>query len=62
MFINNINGVINKDISLFFFLSDIKLAWKVKQKQRELTKNRIFFISVYFSKNSGYKETKNTNF
>ena len=27
MFINNINGVINKNISLFFFPPDIKLAW-----------------------------------
>ena len=42
MFINNINGVINKNVSLFFFPSDIKLAWKVKQKQRELTKNQLF--------------------
>ena len=48
MFINNINGVINKDISLFFFLSDIKLAWKVKQKQRELTKNQLFFYFFAF--------------
>ena len=31
-------------------------------KQRELTKNQLFFISVFFPKNSGYKETKNTNF
>ena len=62
MFINNINGVINKNLSLFFFPSDIKLAWKAKQKQRELTKNQLFFISLFFSKNSGYEETKNTNF
>ena len=63
MFINNINGVINKNLSLFFFPSDIKLAWKAKQKQRELTKNQLFFISLFFfSKNSGYKEIKNTNF
>ena len=63
MFINHINGVINKNLSLFFFPSDIKLAFKAKQKQRELTKNQLFFISLFFfSKNSGYKEIKNTNF
>ena len=63
MFINNINGVINKNLSLFFFPSDIKLAWKAKQKQRELTKNQLFFISLFFfNKNPGYKENKNTNF
>ena len=64
MFINNINGVINKNLSIFLFLSDIKLVWKVKQKQRELTKN-LFFFFIYlflFSKSSGYKEMKNTNF
>ena len=48
MFINNINGVINKNLSLFFFPSDIKLAWKAKQKQQELTKNQLFFISLFF--------------
>ena len=48
MFINNVNGVINKNLSLFFFPSDIKLAWKVKQKQRELTKKSTFFISLFF--------------
>ena len=57
MFINNITGVINKN---FFFPSDIKLAWKGKQKQRELTKVLYFF--VFFSKNAGYFETKDTNF
>ena len=63
MFTKNINGVINKNLSLFFFPSDIKLAWKVKQKQRELTKKSTFFISLFFfPKNSGYKEIKNTNF
>ena len=62
MFINHINGVINKNLSLLFFPSDVKLAWKAKQKQRELTKNQLFFISLFFSKNSGYEETKNTNF
>ena len=63
MFINHINGVINKNLSLLFFPSDVKLAWKAKQKQRELTKNQLFFISLFFfSKNSGYKEIKSTNF
>ena len=63
MFINNINGAINKNLSLLFFPSDIKLAWKAKQKEQELTKNELFFISLFFfSKNSGYKEIKNTNF
>ena len=62
MFINNINGVINKNLSLFFFPSDIKLAWKAKQKQRELTKNELFLFLCFFSKNSGYKEIKNTKF
>ena len=62
MFITNINGVINKKLSLFFFPSDIKLTWKAKQKQRELTKNQPFFYFFdFFSKNSGYKEIKNTN-
>ena len=62
MFINNINGVINKNLSLFFFPSDIKLAWKAKQKQQELTENQLFLYFFFFSKNSGYKEIKNTNF
>ena len=48
MFINNINEVINKNLSLFFFSSDIKLAWKAKQKHRELTKNQLFFLSLFF--------------
>ena len=47
MFINNINGVINKNLSLFIFPSDIKLAWKAKQKQRELTKNQQFFFYFF---------------
>ena len=52
MFINNINGAVNKHVSLFFFPSDIKLAWKAKQKQSELTKNQPFFISLlFFQKN-----------
>ena len=48
MFINNINGVINKNLSLFSFPSDIKLAWKAKQKQRELTKNQLFLFLCFF--------------
>ena len=48
MFINHINGVINKNLSLLFFPSDVKLAWKAKQKQRELTKNQLFCISLFF--------------
>ena len=48
MFINHINGVVNKNLNLFFFPSDIKLAWKAKLKQRELTKNQLFFISLFF--------------
>ena len=44
---NNINGVINKNFKSFLFPSDINLAWKVKQKQRELTKN-LFFLFFYF--------------
>ena len=61
MVINNINGVIDKDLGLF--PSDIKLAWKAKRKHRELTKNQLFlFLCFFFSKNFGYKKTKNTNF
>ena len=60
MFINHINGVIDKNLSLFFFSPNIKLAWKVKQKQRELTKNQLFYFFICFSKNLGYKETKKT--
>ena len=48
MFINNINGVINKNVSLFFFPSDIKLAWKAKQKQQELTRNQLFLFLCFF--------------
>ena len=48
MFITNINGVINKKLSLFFFPSDIKLTWKAKEKQRELTKNQLFFYFFEF--------------
>ena len=62
MFINNINGVINKNLSLFFFPSDIKLAWKAKQKQQELNKNQLFLFLYFFSKTSGHKEIESTNF
>ena len=58
MFINNINGVINKNLSLFFFPSDIKLAWKVKQKQRELTKNRLFLLLFIFLKIQDIRKPK----
>ena len=59
MFINNTNGVINKNLSLFFFTSDIKLAWKAKQKQRELTKNQHFFyFFVFFLKIQDIKKSK----
>ena len=62
MLINNINGVMNKNLSLFFFSSDIKFAWKAKQKKRELTENQIFLFLCFFFKNSEYKEIKSTNF
>ena len=54
MFINNwyvdhkINRVIDKSLSLFFFPSSIKLAWKAKHKQQKLTKKSTFFISLLF--------------
>ena len=47
-FINNINGVIKKNVSLFFFPPDIELARKAKQKQRDLIKNQLFLISLLF--------------
>ena len=59
MFINNINGFLNRNLSLFFCPSDIKLAWKAKQNQREST---FFLFLWFFSQNSGSKEIKNTNF
>ena len=47
MLINNINGVINKNLSLLFFPSNIKLAWEAKKKHRELTKNQpLFFLKI----------------
>ena len=48
MFINNIDGVINKNLCLFFFPSDNKLAWKAKQEQRELTKKSTVFECLCF--------------
>ena len=48
IFINNIDEVINKNLSLLFFPSDIKLAWKAKQKKEELTKNQVFFVFLFF--------------
>ena len=57
MFINKINGVINKNSSLFFFPTDIKLAWKTKQKQRELTKNQLFSL-FFFLKIQDIRESK----
>ena len=48
MFLNNINGVISKKLSLFCFPSDIELALKGKQKQRELNKNQLLYISLFF--------------
>ena len=57
MFINKINGVINKNSSLFFFPTDIKLAWKAKQKQRELTKNQHFSL-FFFLKIQDIRESK----
>ena len=48
MFNNKINGVTNNNLNLFFFPSDIKLAWEAKQKQQELTKNQLCFISLGF--------------
>ena len=57
MFINKINGVINKNSSLFFFPTDIKLAWKAKQKQRELTKNQLFCL-FFFLKIQDIRESK----
>ena len=62
MFINNINGVINKNLSLFFFPSDIKLAWKAKQKQREMTKNQLLFYLFFFLKIQDIRKSKTPTF
>ena len=48
MFINNINGVINKSLGRFFFPSDIKLPWKANRKQQELTKYQLFVLFLCF--------------
>ena len=58
MFIININGVINKNLNLLFFPSDIKLAWKVKQKQRELSKTPLFLFIYFFLKIQDIKKSK----
>ena len=59
MLINNINGVMNKNLSLSFFPSNIKFAWKAKQKQRELTKNQlVFYFFVFFLKVQDIKKSK----
>ena len=58
MFINNINGAINKNLSLFSFPSDIKLEWKAKQKQRELTKNQLFLFYCFFLKIQDIRKSK----
>ena len=57
MFINIINGVINKILSIFFFPPGIKLAWKAKQKQREMTKNQLFFL-LFFLKIQDIRKLK----
>ena len=62
MFINNINGVIKKNLSLFFFPSDIKFSWNSKQKQQELNKNQLFFISVFFPKIHDIRKSKAPTF
>ena len=57
--INNINGVINKNLSLSFFPSNIKLAWKAKQKQRELTKNQlVFYFFAFFLKTQDIRKSE----
>ena len=48
MFINNINGVINKNLSLFFFSVRHYFSMEGEKKQQELTKNLLFFISLFF--------------
>ena len=45
------------------FPVNIKLAWKTKQKQQELTKNQLFFISlVFFLKIQGIRKSETPNF
>ena len=49
MFINNINGVINKNLSLFFFRFDIKLEFEGETKTTRIDqKLTFFFISLFF--------------
>ena len=77
MCINNINGVINKNLSPFSFPSDIivyhglirallflaLLSMEGETKTATIDQKPTFFIFLFFfSKNSEYKEIKNTNF
>ena len=77
MCINNINGVINKNLSLFSFPSDIivyhglirallflaLLSMEGETKTARIDQKPTLFIFLFlFSKNSEYKEIKNTNF
>ena len=39
-------------------MSDIKLAWNEKQKQRELTKNQFFFLCFFFLKVQVIRKSK----
>ena len=39
-------------------MSDIKLAWNAKQKQRELTKNQFFFSLFFFLKVQVIRKSK----
>ena len=48
MFINNISGVINKNLSLFFFSVRHYFSMEGEKRQQELTKNLLFFISLFF--------------
>ena len=59
MFTNNINRVTNKNISLFFFPSDIKLAWKTKQKHRNWPKMYFsLFLWFFFLKIQDIRKSK----
>ena len=48
MFINNINGVINKNLSLFFFPSDIKLEFEGETKTARIDQKLTFFYFFVF--------------
>ena len=43
---------------MFFFPSDIKLVWKVKQKHRELTKNLFFLFLCFLLKIQDIRKSK----